>query len=780
MIRHAASRPAVLTPFMRALLALAFVVVSLKCVGAAGAQGLARYLDDIDAAALMPGAEGFGEIAGNPPAAPILRGGERVGYAFLTTDLVNATGYSGKPIHVVVGLEETGVITGARLVEHAEPIVLIGIPESRIRTMIDSYIGRNIVRETVEEVGTGDLDIIAGATVTVMVIDDSIRRAAVKLAHSRGIAGLSPVARRQGGAPTRLRGGEGEIRDWQALLGDGSVRRLTLSVGEVSEAFAETGEDAAAGKAEAEDPEALFIDLHAALVSVPGIGRSLLGEREFAQLRSRLAEGQHAFLLAGRGLFSFKGSGYVRGGVFDRFQLIQGDASIRFRDRQHKRLGEIAAAGAPDFSEVSLFVIPEGAEFDPAAPWRIELLASREIRPSEKAYTSFALSYRLPERYLAGRDAAVGRQRGGRSGPVSAVDAATAEERAARTALWQRVWQTRRADIAVLTVLLGVLTVIFFFQDWLVRRQRLMTWLRTGYLTVVLVWLGFLSNAQLSVVNTLTFANALITDFDWGYFLMAPLIFILWVGVAAGMLFWGRGPFCGWLCPYGALQELTNRIGRKLGIPQIELPWGLNERLWPVKYIIFLVLFGASFYSLALAETLAEVEPFKTAIILNFDRAWPFVAWAGGLIVVGLFIERFFCRYLCPLGAALALPGKLRMFDWLKRYRECGNPCQRCADICPTAAIHPDGRINVNECIYCLDCQKLYYDDQRCPHMIQDRLKRERRLLKSSDSALTDKQRAEKARLVARRRKAEQGAAGPQSSSTPASKETDDVGQDQD
>ena len=264
---------------------------------------------------------------------------------------------------------------------------------------------------------------------------------------------------------------------------------------------------------------------------------------------------------------------------------------------------------------------------------------------------------------------------------------------------------------------------------------------------IVLFWLGFYLNAQLSVVNVLTFANALITDFSWGYFLMAPLIFILWIGVAAGMLFWGRGVFCGWLCPYGALQELTNRLGRFLKIPQIELPWGLNERLWPVKYIIFLGLFAVSFYSMSLAETLAEVEPFKTAIIMNFNRAWPYVLFAGGLIVVNLFIERFFCRYLCPLGAALAIPGKMRMFDWLKRYKECGNPCQSCANICPTAAIHPDGRINVNECIYCLDCQKLYYDDQLCPHMIQQRIKREQRLLKASDSTLSAKQREEKARL---------------------------------
>ena len=85
------------------------------------------------------------------------------------------------------------------------------------------------------------------------------------------------------------------------------------------------------------------------------------------------------------------------------------------------------------------------------------------------------------------------------------------------------------------------------------------------------------------------------------------------------------------------------------------------------------------------------------------------------LLGAGLFVERFFCRYLCPLGAALAIPGRMRMFDWLKRYRECGSPCQRCANECPVQAIHPQGQINPNECIYCMHCQVLHWDDQQMP-----------------------------------------------------------------
>jgi len=283
-------------------------------------------------------------------------------------------------------------------------------------------------------------------------------------------------------------------------------------------------------------------------------------------------------------------------------------------------------------------------------------------------------------------------------------------------------------------VALFVLTAIFFFQDTLVRRPKIYVWVRRAYLLFTLVWLGWYANAQLSVVNVLTFTNSLITGFNWEFFLAAPLIFVLWAAIAAGLLFWGRGPFCGWLCPFGALQELTNNIAQWLKVPQITVPWGLHERLWPIKYIIFLGLFGMSLYSVAFAETLAEVEPFKTAIILKFVRDWPFVIYALSLLATSLFIERFFCRYLCPLGAALAIPGRIRMFEWLKRWPECGSPCQRCAKECPVQSIHPEGQINVNECIYCMHCQELYHDDHRCPHMIQVRLKREKREALSSPS----------------------------------------------
>ena len=113
--------------------------------------------------------------------------------------------------------------------------------------------------------------------------------------------------------------------------------------------------------------------------------------------------------------------------------------------------------------------------------------------------------------------------------------------------------------------------------------------------------------------------------------------------------------------------------------------------------------------------------------MLKFDRAWPFVLYAFVLLAMCLFVSRAYCRYLCPLGAALAIPARLRMFEWLRRRAQCGSPCQQCAQSCPVQAIHPVGKINPNECIHCLRCQVNYYDDRLCPPLIERRKRRELR-----------------------------------------------------
>jgi len=701
-------------------LRILFVLLLSQCLLISAVHAgseLPRFLDAINAQDIYPGADKIGPADGDPIIAPAFKQGKQIGYVFLTSDYANTTGYSGKPIHQLVAIDNHGVIQKALLVEHHEPIVLIGIPEKRITAILTEYEGMD-VGKLVAGALDHDIDIVTGATVTVMVMDDTILRSAIKVARNFGLAGLKPEQKKSGPIasinPDIDKTENWTAKDWTSLVREGSVRRLKLTVRQINEAYDQVEDFRATDFAEQGDPDDIFVEVYAAVVSIPSIGRSMLGEGEYKNLMKKLQPGESAILLAGGGRFSFKGSGYVRGGIFDRFQVIQGDTAIRFHDRSHKRLRHIAAAGAPDLKNVDLFRTPANMNFSPAEPWKLDLLVGRNVGPTEKIFLNFELNYQPPAKYLTFTEPAADNNKTEKAEPF-----------------WKKMWQLKVPEIIVLGIASVILTLIFFFQNWLVKRPLLTSRVRTLYLVFTLVVIGWYFNAQLSVVNILAMFNALISGFDWSYFLMEPLIFILWGSVAAALLFWGRGPYCGWLCPFGALQELINKTAKFFKIKQIMVPWAIHERIWTFKYLIFLGLFGVSLYSLGMAERLAEIEPFKTAIILKFVRDWPYVLFALAVLIPGIFIERFYCRYLCPMGAALAIPGKLRMFSWLKRYKECGSPCQRCANECMVQAIHPEGNINVNECLYCLHCQVVYIDDHACPVMIQKRLKKERHTVRS-------------------------------------------------
>lgn len=700
-----------------------FILILCQFLLIAAAQAgseLPRLLDAVAVQDIFPGADKIGVLSDDPVVAPAFKQGEQIGYIFLTSDYVNTTGYSGKPMHQLVAINNSGVIQKVLLVEHSEPIVLIGIPEHRITAMLVDYEGMDVGRLVAGELDH-KIDIVTGATVTVMVMDDNILRSAIQVARHFGLAGLQQVAEETGPIasvnPDIL-----DIKDWDTLIKEGSVRRLKLTLRQINEAFDQLPDFRAGYYPEEGEADEIFTELYAAMVSIPSIGRSLLGKHEYKNLMKKLKPGEEAILLAADGRFSFKGSGYVRGGIFDRFQIIQGDNSMRFHDYHHKRLRKISAAGAPELKEVDLFRTPADINFNAAEPWEVELLIGRDVGPTEKLFLTFSLDYKPPEKYLVLTEA---EQNTSSMGSTESTQP-----------FWVKMWELKLVEIIVLGFGLMALTLIFFFQDWLAKRPILTDRVRISYLIFTLVIIGWYFNAQLSVVNILAMFSALVSGFDWGYFLMEPLIFILWGSVAAALLFWGRGPYCGWLCPFGALQELLNRIAKFFKVKQTKVPWFIHERIWSIKYLLFLVLFGVSLHSLELAEKLAEVEPFKTAIILKFAREWWFVIFALAVLLPGLFIERFYCRYLCPLGAALAIPGKLRMFSWLKRYKECGTPCQRCSNECMVQSIHPEGMIDVNECMYCLHCQVVYMDDHACPVMIQKRLKRERHTVRPKTTSL--------------------------------------------
>ena len=121
-----------------------------------------------------------------------------LGFVYLNSDFANSTGYSGKPIQLLVGIDPKGVLTGLKIVEHKEPIVLLGIPEKRVLDAVNKLIGADMDRVARGAAPAPQVDIVSGATVTVLVMGDSIVRSATKLIKSGRLGG-------QGNAPPMRR-----------------------------------------------------------------------------------------------------------------------------------------------------------------------------------------------------------------------------------------------------------------------------------------------------------------------------------------------------------------------------------------------------------------------------------------------------------------------------------------------------------------------------------------------------------------------------------------------
>jgi NosR/NirI family transcriptional regulator, nitrous oxide reductase regulator len=715
------------------VLAVSFGGSSARALGEEPKPGesVTQYLTPSILQAIFPGADKVGEVAGAPPAGPVYQDGRQIGYLFSTWDVTQSKGFSNRPVVLLVGIDLAGHIAGARLVHHTEPIALLGVKDEAFHRFVESYKGHDlnegidVVSELSASVlGAGSfsqraapqtgqsvkLDAVSRATTSSVLISDAIIRGARIVARSRGILASTQAGR------AHLDVDRFAPATWPELEASGAVGHLHLSYGDIraklpGNGAAKIGDPSAA-------PSDAFLDFYIALVSPAAIGINLLGDTWFGQYTAGRGIDDELILIAANAPYSVLGQGWEHADTIGTIQFVQGDKTIRLSGKQIKTLPFLHAKQAPTLSERALVFLPREGGLDPTQPWEVRLLVGGEGPGGQQNFANFNLNYRVPDSLIVSAPAAPAAVNRETSGQLAAAPGGHPATESDQTLAWPAIWSAHRVRISVLVLGLTVLTVILFGQDYLSRRRRLHRVVRVGFLIWTLVWLGWYAGAQLTVVNLITDIHTVVTNFRGDYFLADPLVAIVSLFTVTGLFLWGRAMFCGWLCPFGALQELANNIARQLGIPQLAIPLALHERLVAIKYLIFLGLVATSFVSWDLAMTGAEIEPFKAAIILRFMTAWPLVAYAALLLIAGLFVERVYCRFACPLGAGLAILGRVRMFTWLKRHPECGTRCRTCESVCPVGAIQRNGQINMNECFYCLDCQVTYYDDHVCPPMV--------------------------------------------------------------
>ena len=644
---------------------------------------------------VLPGATSFSERKGQPPYVEGYadENGQRklVGYVVLSTDVTDTPAYSGKPVITLIGLTPQGNFAGITILKHSEPILLLGIPESALIKFNNQYLGKfvganiEIGRSRPEEDMIG-LDAISGATVTVIAQNQVMMMSGAAVGRQVGI--LEKTVRPQ----ARFVDG-GRKLDWATLVKEGVVQRLTVMPEQV-------------GLERGKDP---FIDLWYGYLNHPEVGRAIMGDTGWRDLMARIKEGEHAlFVIRTAGRESFKGSGFVRGGIYDRVQLRQGQDVFTFRDLDYYHLYGVAAPGAPAFTESAIFIV-RSSSFSGAFPWKFIFLGNRIDRETgARTFINFDEEYWLPAAYLEG-----GRPE------VKKPDAP-----------WVRVWKTRALEIVLFSALLVAVAVVYAKRDALTRRStRKNKWpvnaFKYSAWIISIGFVGFGLLAQPSITQVLTWFHSLLFKWEWELFLTDPFIFLFWIFIIVTVFVWGRGLFCGWLCPFGSLSELLYKVGGAIGLKrfQFALPIKWHNRLKWVKYAVFFGLLAVSMFSMGLAEKLAEVEPFKTTFLVGlFNRSWPYTLFAAGLLGLSIFMERPFCKYLCPLGASLAMPSTFRWFG-LRRKQECDS-CKACAVGCGSLAIDDKGRIDHRECMLCLDCMVLYTDDHACPPLAQERKRR--------------------------------------------------------
>ena len=630
------------------------------------------------------------------------------GYAFLTSSFSDALGFSSAEFNILIYLSKNGEILAAKLLSHSEPLFLYdkgevryegkGINENVLYKFILQYKNKSISYLSINSKNKDhNIDGVSSATITSILMHQSIIVSVNKILNIIGLNNnQSATLDHNSFTPVK----------WNEMLKDGSISNNKSYYSEHNKTINNNNSNK------------LFLDVYFAYANPVGIGQNIFGKTEYLKkfFRSGQDINDKGFFIATNGEFSllvprkclkYKTSINIKNcenkglakTYFDRFYLQQGTNKFYFRTSDRKNFmftRNIEDSTPRFFNEISLLFINNPEKFDPAEESTLVLNFNA---PENKTHDLIFIPYTPPSRLII-EPTNVNLEN------VSGIN-------------WVDVWKPQILNIVILMIFILICSLVLYYKDLLTKKRKLFSFIRVICLLFCLIWVGFITGAQLTIVNIFNYLQLIfVSNFNYSVIVFDPLIVVISMTTALSFIILGRGFFCGWLCPFGALQEIINILSRSLGIIQFKIKEVFHRKLIYIKYIVLFIITLFLFIDLDTALLMTEVEPFKTSITLKFFREFHYVLYAITLLFISIFISRFYCRYICPLGAALALGGKLRLFSILLRRKECGNPCHLCEKSCPTQAIKNNGKIDMNECFYCLDCQEEYYDIHRCPPLV--------------------------------------------------------------
>ena len=668
----------------------------------------------------MPEAHRFDDAKGDPPVmagyVTAADGTEtRIGYVFLTSDLPpEQYGYSG-PIEALVGMRLDGTLTGMRVTDYRESYMSQMGDFLRTPGFQEQFAGKYI--------GDpfrlwGDIDGISRVSISVRALSRGVRDAARRVTME--YSGSGPVELPD--APVADVVG----LSWFELRRRGVVERFEVTEpgqGSAGISLAHIGSDRTG---EYFFGESLYERALRAVERRGGAGHLMLYSVDGSRLRlfvrqgwSIEQDGDTTLIDPGDVVMLGLPSGGIVSGeaTMVGIMLVDGTVDIAKPFTFLYDLGEELGVHTVEYTtqDARLNMAEAEAEAEAAAARLAPADATPEpvsdvaVMPEGAAETVVSDAPRPEGAVTTGVDVEAEDDmpavaEGTEVAPASTVqtaggpqdfdfvlsdDETLLERTLAETAWWR---------VATILLVLGLASWAFFAKNTRVR------WLS---LTATLVLLGFVDGGFLSVSH--------ITSGIWAgggvYLRDLPLLLII-VFTVATTLVWGR-VFCGFLCPFGVLQDFIElMVPRRI---QRALPQHVHDRALYAKYgvLALIVLPALAGSQVSLYQ---YFEPFGTVFFLSSSL----LLWtiAGAFLLASVVIPRFYCRYACPLGAALAIMSLISPRR-IGRVEQCDH-CKVCEQQCPTGAIRgPD--IDFKECVRCNICEvQLIQKRGVCRHEMEE------------------------------------------------------------
>ena len=260
---------------------------------------------------------------------------------------------------------------------------------------------------------------------------------------------------------------------------------------------------------------------------------------------------------------------------------------------------------------------------------------------------------------------------------------------------WRDILAPQALDLTLLAAFTALALVSFFRKSVALK-----------YVTFVAAvgYLGFTKSSLVSVSDVFRLTDLSVPEFKYS---LAWYAFMLFVVVST--VLWGR-VYCGRVCAFGALTQLMDPIiPRKM---RVEVPVRIERYANLIKYGVLALALVYFIVTRDVSVPVRYVEPFWMFGLFGTPAMWIGVTV---LLVATVFVRNLYCRFLCPVGAALGILSNLTVFR-IKRWSEC-NSCKICEKACEWGAIRGP-KIVASECVRCDDCERLYMDQKKCPHWL--------------------------------------------------------------